>query len=55
MTPEEKALRDAFLAELWPTCRELSRDEREMDRLLAEARCEQPVEMPVDKRHRRAS
>lgn len=28
MTPEERALRDAFLAELWKPCPELSRRER---------------------------
>ncbi len=36
MTPEQRALRDAFLAELWPVCREVPRDvraaKREMDR-----------------------
>ena len=29
MTPEERALRDAYLAELWPTCREVPRAVRE--------------------------
>jgi hypothetical protein len=28
VTPEERTLRDAYLAELWPTCREVSRDVR---------------------------
>ena len=38
MTPEERALRDAWLAEMWPTCRELSREEREVERALTEER-----------------
>lgn len=28
MTPDERALRVAYLAEMWPTCRELTRRER---------------------------
>jgi hypothetical protein len=28
VTPEQQALRDAYLAELWPTCRELPVGER---------------------------
>jgi hypothetical protein len=28
VTPEQEALRAAYLAELWPTCREVSRDVR---------------------------
>lgn len=28
MTPEQRALRDAYLSELWPVCRELPRHER---------------------------
>jgi hypothetical protein len=32
MTFEEQLLRDAFLAELWPVCREVSREEREVQR-----------------------
>jgi hypothetical protein len=28
MTPQERALRDAWVAEMWATCREVSRGER---------------------------
>ena len=34
MNAHERALRDAFLAELWPVCRELSREERDVERAL---------------------
>lgn len=28
MTPEERALRDAWVAEMWPVCLEVPREER---------------------------
>lgn len=38
MTPDKRALRDAFLAELWPTCPEVPRhvraEKRKHDRLI---------------------
>jgi hypothetical protein len=51
VTPEERALRDAYLAELWPTCREVPRDmragwaalERDRAERLAEACGEQEL------------
>jgi hypothetical protein len=38
LTPELRALRDAWLAELWPTCPELPREEREIGRYIAAER-----------------
>jgi hypothetical protein len=38
MTPEQCALRDAFLAECWPVCRELPRDVRAGDAAVAAIR-----------------
>lgn len=35
MTPEQELLAAAFLAELWPVCREVPREQREVDRALA--------------------
>lgn len=46
MTPAERALRDAWIAELWPTCRELPRHVRDLERARAEVT--QGVEKPAD-------
>jgi hypothetical protein len=41
MTEEQRALRDAYLAELWPVCREVPREERAAEKAAAE--CAQVV------------
>ncbi len=47
MTPDQRALRDAFLAELWPVCREVPRDvraeQRKADREMRQAAEEMAV------------
>ena len=35
MTPEERSMRELFMAEMWPVCRELSREERAVQAALA--------------------
>lgn len=55
MTPEQEALRAAFLAELWPTCRELSREEREAKRVADEIACAWPVDNSPGNVDRKAS
>jgi len=37
VTPDEETLRDAFLAECWPVCREVSREERAAQKARTEA------------------
>lgn len=37
MTPEQKALRDAFLAECWKPCREIPREDRAAEKAVREA------------------
>ncbi len=44
MNDDQRALRDAFLAELWPVCREVPRDVRAGWAAVAEARDEQLAE-----------
>jgi len=43
VTPEQRALRDAYLSEMWPTCREESREDRAVKRAL-DAAFAQPVD-----------
>jgi hypothetical protein len=47
------AYRDAWLAEMWPVCREVPREQREADRKLA--RVSPAVEKAVDERREKAS
>ncbi len=48
MTPDQRALRDAFLAELWPVCLEVPRDVRAGWAAVAERRDEQLAEWRGD-------
>ncbi len=48
VTPELELLRDAFLAECWPVCREVPRDVRAGWAAVAETRDEQLAEWRGD-------
>jgi hypothetical protein len=47
VTPDEWQLRDAWLAEMWPVCRERPRQERDVE--AAMRRISTPVNKPADK------